>query len=115
MVPGRTCLPVPAILGGALPQPAGPHPATGPAPLGSGHQPPLSYYRERTWSRRGRAQRATTSSAASCPLPQALGTNHPLSDYQREDLVMLLAGTTRDDLIYGLKQCAKRGHALDNE
>lgn len=54
-----------------------------------------------------------------CPAPghapqtQALGTNHPAGDYQDVPLLAYLAETSRDDLIYGLKQCAKRGHSLE--
>ena len=44
---------------------------------------------------------------------QALGTNHPATDYTNEPLLTLLYNTTRDDVIYALKQCAKRGHSLE--
>lgn len=47
------------------------------------------------------------------PLAQALGTNHPSTDYTNEPLLTLLHTTTRDDVIYALKQCAKRGHSLE--
>lgn len=43
---------------------------------------------------------------------QALGTNHPLSDYTGPELLALIGAASRDDLIYGLKQCAKLGHTL---
>ncbi|PSC76919.1 DNA topoisomerase III (plasmid), partial [Micractinium conductrix] len=45
----------------------------------------------------------------------ALGTNHPAADYANSDLLRYLASSTRDDCIYGLKQCAKKGHALQPE
>eukprot|EP00887_Chlorella_sp_A99_P003669 scaffold7.g3669.t1 len=41
-----------------------------------------------------------------------LGTNLPVADYQQQPLLDLLATTTRDDLVYGLKQCAKKGFVL---
>jgi hypothetical protein len=43
---------------------------------------------------------------------QGLGTNHPASDYHDRPLLVFLEGASRDDCIYGLKQCAKKGHTL---
>ena len=45
-------------------------------------------------------------------LPQTLGTNLPAADYADRELLSFLESTTRDDCIYGLKQCAKKGHTL---
>lgn len=47
------------------------------------------------------------------PLAQGLGTNLPADDYRQEGLLQLLCACTRDDLVYGLKHCAKRGFALE--
>jgi hypothetical protein len=46
------------------------------------------------------------------PLLQTLGTNHPASDYKDEPLLEFLGATSRDDVIYGLKACAKKGLPL---
>lgn len=46
---------------------------------------------------------------------QSLGTNHPLADYDSPELVALLGSVSRDDLIYGLKQVAKRNFAMTSE
>lgn len=46
-------------------------------------------------------------------LLQSLGTNHPSLDYANEQLLSLLHSQTRDDVIYALKQCAKRGYSLE--
>ena len=46
------------------------------------------------------------------PRLQGLGTNHPASDYHNRPLLVFLEGASRDDCIYGLKQCAKKGHTL---
>jgi hypothetical protein len=46
---------------------------------------------------------------------QSLGTNHPLADYDSPELVALLGSVSRDDLIYGLKQVAKRNLAMTSE
>ena len=53
--------------------------------------------------------------AALLSVAQGLGTNLPSSDYQRGDLLGMLAATSRDDLVYGLKACAKKGFALAPE
>lgn len=44
--------------------------------------------------------------------PQTLGTNHPAADYADRELLGFLESASRDDCIYGLKQCAKKGHTL---
>lgn len=42
----------------------------------------------------------------------ALGNNFSLSEYQIPSLLEVLQSITRDDLIYGLKQAAKKGLSL---
>ncbi len=43
---------------------------------------------------------------------QSLATNHPSTNYQNDELLTLLSSITRDDVIYGLKICAKKGYLL---
>ncbi|KAL6778709.1 hypothetical protein ACKKBF_B04960 [Auxenochlorella protothecoides x Auxenochlorella symbiontica] len=42
----------------------------------------------------------------------SLATNHPSTNYQNDELLTLLSSITRDDVIYGLKICAKKGYLL---
>ncbi|KFM22580.1 hypothetical protein F751_4224 [Auxenochlorella protothecoides] len=42
----------------------------------------------------------------------SLATNHPSTNYQNDELLTLLSNITRDDVIYGLKICAKKGYLL---
>ena len=48
-----------------------------------------------------------------CAGLQALGTNHPTAEYTNEALLTLLHTHSRDDVIYALKQCAKRGFPME--
>jgi hypothetical protein len=64
---------------------------------------------------RSAAAAALSSQPGTAAVPlslQAPGTNHPLSEYQDEELLCLLGAASRDDVIYGLKHCAKHGHTL---
>ena len=45
----------------------------------------------------------------------SLGTNHPLSDYNTPGFIELMATSSRDDVIYGLKHVAKRGLPMTAE
>ncbi len=42
-----------------------------------------------------------------------MGTNHPTVEYTNEALLTLLHTHSRDDVIYALKQCAKRGFGME--
>lgn len=55
---------------------------------------------------------AVMTDSLSALVSQNLGTNHPASNYHNEELLSFLAGVSRDDVIYGLKACAKKGYAL---
>lgn len=59
-----------------------------------------------------RVHQPSLALAARSPTTQSLGTNHPASDYANRELLAFLESASRDDCIYGLKQCAKKGHAL---
>ncbi|GAB4818237.1 hypothetical protein N2152v2_005283 [Parachlorella kessleri] len=60
-----------------------------------------------------RALEKSRSVAAVLGSAQTLGTNHPTVEYTNEALLTLLHTHSRDDVIYALKQCAKRGFGME--